>query len=46
MLKQGEPALTGEENIVDNDQAMNVLYDTLDINDFNHIKNLKIAHEI
>jgi hypothetical protein len=32
--------------VLKQDQVMNALYDSLDINDFNHIKNLKTAHEI
>lgn len=32
--------------VLKQDQAMNVLYDSLDINDFNRIRNLKTAHEI
>jgi hypothetical protein len=33
-------------NVLTNDQAMNMLYDALDINEFNHIKNLTTAQEI
>jgi hypothetical protein len=46
VLKQDEPAASDNENILTNYQAMNVFYDTLDINEFNHIKNLTTAHEI
>jgi hypothetical protein len=45
-LKQDEPSSIDNENVLTNDQAMNVLYDALDINEFNHIKNLTTAHEI
>jgi hypothetical protein len=46
VLKQDEPSASENENILTNDQAMNVSYDALDINEFNRIKNLTIAHEI
>jgi hypothetical protein len=46
MLKQDEPTTSDEEKIIVNDQAMNVLYDALDITKFNRIKILTIAHEI
>ncbi|KAJ1279085.1 hypothetical protein BS78_04G128400 [Paspalum vaginatum] len=46
ILKQDELTPTDEENILVNDQAMNVLYDALDVSEFNRIKNLKNAHEI
>ena len=34
VLKQDEPTISDNENIMTNDQAMNVLYDALDINEF------------
>jgi hypothetical protein len=46
VLKQDEPSANDNENILTNDQAMNVFYDALDINEFNRIKNLTTAHEI
>ncbi|KAJ1268526.1 hypothetical protein BS78_07G141700 [Paspalum vaginatum] len=46
ILKQDELTPTDEDNILVNDQAMNVLYDALDVSEFNRIKNLKTAHEI
>jgi hypothetical protein len=46
VLKQDDPTTSDEENILVNDQAMNVLYDALDINEFNRIKNLTTTHEI
>jgi hypothetical protein len=46
VLKEDEPSLNDHENILTNDQAMNVFYDALDINEFNCIKNLTTAHEI
>jgi hypothetical protein len=46
VLKEDEPSLNDHENILTNDQAMNVFYDALDINEFNRIKNLTTAHEI
>jgi hypothetical protein len=46
VLKQDEPLASDNENILTNDQAMNVFYDALDINEFNCIKNLTTAHEI
>ncbi|WVZ84651.1 hypothetical protein U9M48_031658 [Paspalum notatum var. saurae] len=46
VLKQDELTHTDEENILVNDQAMNVLYEALDVNEFNRIKNLKTAYEI
>jgi hypothetical protein len=46
VLKQDEPTASDVENILVNDQAMIVLYDALDINEFNQIKNLTTAHEI
>jgi hypothetical protein len=46
VLKQDEPSTSDNENILTNDQAMNVFYDALDINEFNHIKNITTAHEI
>jgi hypothetical protein len=44
VLKQDEPSLIDNENILTNDQAMNVFYDALDVNEFNRIKNLTTAH--
>jgi hypothetical protein len=38
VLKQDEPSPSDNENVLTNDQAMNVFYDALDINEFNHIK--------
>jgi hypothetical protein len=46
VLKQDEPTVNDEQNILVNDQAMNVLYDALDINEFNRIKTLTTTHEI
>jgi hypothetical protein len=46
VLKEDEPSASDNENILTNDQAMNVFYDALDINEFNCIKNLTTAHEI
>jgi hypothetical protein len=46
VLKEDEPSVSDNENILTNDQAMNVFYDALDINEFNRIKNLTTAHEI
>jgi hypothetical protein len=46
VLKQDEPSPSDNENVLTNDQAMNVLYDALDINEFNCFKNLKTTHEI
>jgi hypothetical protein len=45
-LKQDEPSPNDNENVLTNDQAMNVFYDALDINEFNCIKNLTTTHEI
>jgi hypothetical protein len=46
VLKEDESSPNDHENILTNDQTMNVFYDALDINEFNHIKNLTTAHEI
>jgi hypothetical protein len=48
VLKEDEPSLNDHDNVLTNDQAMNVFYDALDINEFNRIKNLNLttAHEI
>jgi hypothetical protein len=46
LLYEDKPTPSDEENIIINDQAMNVLYDALDINEFNRNKNLKTEHEI
>jgi hypothetical protein len=46
VLKEDEPSVSDNENILTNDQAMNVFYDALDINEFNCIKNLTTVHEI
>jgi hypothetical protein len=46
VLKQDEPVFSDNENILTNDQAMNVFYAALDINEFNRIKNLTTAHDI
>ena len=46
VLKLDEPTVSDNENIITNDQAMNVFYDALDINEFNRIKNLTTTHEI
>jgi hypothetical protein len=35
VLKQDEPTTSADENIIANDQSMNILFDTLDINEFN-----------
>jgi hypothetical protein len=35
VFKQDEPIVSDNENILTNDQAMNVVYDALDINEFN-----------
>jgi hypothetical protein len=45
-LKEDESSPNDHENILTNDQAMNVFYDALDINEFNRIKNLTTVHEI
>jgi hypothetical protein len=34
VLKQDEPSASDEKNILVNDQAMNLMYDYLDINEF------------
>jgi hypothetical protein len=46
VLKEDEPYPNNHENILTNDQAMNVFYDALDINEFNRNKNLTTIHEI
>jgi hypothetical protein len=46
VLKEDEPSLGDNENVLTNDQAMNVFYDALGINEFNRVKNLTTAHEI
>jgi hypothetical protein len=46
VLKQDEPSPSDNENVLTNDQAINVFYDVVDINEFNRIKNLTTAHEI
>jgi hypothetical protein len=46
VLKQDEPSPSENENVLTNDQAMNVFYDAVGINEFNRIKNLTTAHEI
>jgi hypothetical protein len=46
VLKHNESTTSDEENILVNDQAMNVLYDALNINEFNRIKNLTTVHDI
>jgi hypothetical protein len=46
VLKQDEPTTSDEGNILVNDQAMSVLNDAMDINEFNRINNLKTTHEI
>jgi hypothetical protein len=46
VLKLDEPTVSDNENIITNDQAMNVFYDALDINEFNRIKNLTTALKI
>jgi hypothetical protein len=46
VLKEDEQSPSDNENVLTNDQAMNVFYDVLDINEFNRIKNLTTAHEI
>jgi hypothetical protein len=46
LLKQYEPTPNDEQNILVTDQAMNVLYDALDITELNRIKTLTTAHEI
>jgi hypothetical protein len=38
VLKQDEPTPSDEESILVHGQDMDVLYDALDINEFNHIK--------
>jgi hypothetical protein len=45
-LKRDEPSPIDNVNVLTNDQAMNMLYDALDINEFNRIKNLTTAQEI
>jgi hypothetical protein len=46
VLNQDEPSPSDNENVLTNDQAMNVFYEALDINEFNRIKNLTTAHDI
>jgi hypothetical protein len=46
VLKEDELSPSDNENVLTNDQAMNVFYDALDINEFNRIKNLTTTHEI
>lgn len=46
IFKENELSITDEENIHVNNPAINMLYDALDVNEFNRIKNLKTAHEI
>ncbi|KAJ1262291.1 hypothetical protein BS78_09G095200 [Paspalum vaginatum] len=46
ILKEDALSPTNEDNILVDDQAKNVLYDALDVSEFNRIKNLKTAHEI
>jgi hypothetical protein len=46
MLKQDEPIASDVKKIIVNDQAMKVLYDALDINEFKCIKFLTTANEI
>ena len=46
VLKQDEPTANDEQNILVNDQVMNVIYDALDIIEFNRIKILTTTHEI
>jgi hypothetical protein len=46
VFKQDEPSPIGNENVLTNDQAMNVFFDALDINEFNRLNNLTTAHEI
>jgi hypothetical protein len=46
VLKEDEQSPSDHDNVLTNDQAMNVFYDALDINEFNRIKNLTTAHEI
>jgi len=46
ILKKDELTPMDEENILVNDQAINVLYEALDLSEFNRIKNLKTAHDI
>jgi hypothetical protein len=46
VLSQDEPTTSDEEKILVNVQAMNVLYDALDINEFNQIKTPTTSHEI
>jgi hypothetical protein len=46
VLKQDEPTISDNENILTNDQSMIVFCDALDINEFNRINNLTTAHDI
>jgi hypothetical protein len=46
VLKEDEQSPSDNENVLTNDQAMNVFYDALDINEFNRIQNLTTAYEI
>jgi hypothetical protein len=46
VLKEDEQSPSDNENVLTNYQAMNVLYDALDIIEFNRIKNFTTAHEI
>jgi hypothetical protein len=46
VMKQDKPSPRDNENDLTNDQAINVFYDALDINEFNSIKNLTTTHDI
>lgn len=46
VLKQDEPTTSADENIIVNDQSMNILFDNLDMNEFNQIKNIITAYDI
>jgi hypothetical protein len=46
VLKHDAPTTSDEQNILLNDQAMNVIYDALDITEFKRIKTLTTSHEI
>ena len=46
VLTPDEPTQNDLDNALINDQAMNVLYDALDLGEFNRVKNLKTAYEI
>jgi hypothetical protein len=46
VLTKDEQSPSDNENVLTYDQAMNIFYDAIDINEFNCIKNLITAHDI